>query len=299
MAVTRNAKAQPGTDPRAHDDAHDDAHHDACMRVPTQGPRFARRAGGVAALGLAGVGALLLQPLPSDLGPSAPAMAPSVPEMAPSVPAIADWPPLAVQALLALNPALFVAVAALAGAALAHRVGLRSLVAGTASGRVWAGTMGRSAAVGFILGLGAAAVDTLVRPALGEAWQRLEAHRPTGVPTLAFGMLYGGLAEEVMLRWGVMSLAATALAALPGLRRRARAMPGAMVLAALLFAAAHLPALSAQIELTPLVVTRTLCLNGAAGLVYGWLFWRHHLEAAMAAHASTHLGLWAWRGLVA
>jgi len=288
MAVTRNAKAPPGTGPCAHDDAHDNA----CMRVPVQGPRFARRAGGVAALGLAGVGALLLQPLPSDLGPSAPAMAPTVPAMA-------DWPPLAVQALLALNPALFVAVAALAGAALAHRVGLRSLAAGTASGRAWAGILGRSAAVGFVLGLGAAAVDTLVRPALGEAWQRLEAHRPTGVPTLAFGVLYGGLAEEVMLRWGVMSLAATALAALPGLRRRARAMPGAIVLAALLFAAAHLPALSAQIELTPLVVTRTLCLNGAAGLVYGWLFWRHHLEAAMAAHASTHLGLWAWRGLVA
>ncbi len=29
------------------------------MRVPAQAPRFARRAGGVAALGLAGVGALL------------------------------------------------------------------------------------------------------------------------------------------------------------------------------------------------------------------------------------------------
>jgi membrane protease YdiL (CAAX protease family) len=35
-----------------------------------------------------------------------------------------------------------------------------------------------------------------------------------------------------------------------------------------------------------------------AGVLYGWLFWRRHLEAAMACHAATHLGFAAWRILV-
>jgi membrane protease YdiL (CAAX protease family) len=62
-----------------------------------------------------------------------------------------------------------------------------------------------------------------------------------------------------------------------------------------LFAAGHLPAVAAQLDLTPAIVARTLVLNGVAGLLYGWLFWRRHLEAAMVAHACTHLGLAAWR----
>jgi hypothetical protein len=107
-------------------------------------------------------------------------------------------------------------------------------------------------------------------------------------------MLYGGLAEEVILRWGVMSLMAWVLLSLAGVRRHRLAMGIAVVLAAVLFAAAHLPVLAAQLELTPLVVARTLLINGVAGVLYGWLFWRRHLEAAMAAHAATHLGLWAW-----
>jgi membrane protease YdiL (CAAX protease family) len=32
-------------------------------------------------------------------------------------------------------------------------------------------------------------------------------------------------------------------------------------------------------------------LNTAAGVVFGWLYWRHNLETAMIAHASVHLAL--------
>jgi hypothetical protein len=252
-------------------------------------PRFARRAGAVAAAGLVGVAALLLQPLPPDLAALGPATA--------------GWPLLAVKALLALNPAVLVLVAALLGAALSHRVGLRSLCAGTAPVAGWRRVLGRSAVLGLVLGLGVGAVDALWQPHLGVAWQRLAASPPEGAAALAGAMLYGGLAEEVLMRWGVMSLVAWALAALPRPWPRQTAMPVAIplaiIVAAALFAAAHLPMLAVQIELTPGLVVRTLAINGAAGLVYGWLSWRHHLEAAMAAHASTHLGLAAWRALAA
>jgi membrane protease YdiL (CAAX protease family) len=113
------------------------------------------------------------------------------------------------------------------------------------------------------------------------------------------GVLYGGVAEEVMLRWGAMSLIAWALVSLLRSQARTVSMALAVAVAALLFAAGHLPALAAQVDLTPAMVARTLMLNGVAGLLYGWLFWRRHLEAAMVAHACTHLGLAAWRLLQA
>lgn len=249
-------------------------------------PGGLRRAGAVALLGLVGVAGLLLQPLPPDL--------------AQRVPAMAGAPPAVGRALLVLNPALLVLALAVVGALTAHRVGLRSLAAGTAdtagraAWRAWARTLARCSVAGLALGAGLAAADAWLRPHLGPAWQQLAAGGGPGGAARLGAMLYGGLAEEVMLRWGVMSLVAWALVAWSGRRGRRWPMAVAIVVAAALFAAGHLPALAAQVELTPLLVARTLWLNGVAGLLCGWLFWRHHLEAAMAAHAAMHLGLWAW-----
>lgn len=245
-------------------------------------PPWPRRAGGVAWLGLVGVAGLMLMPPPVDLAARLP-----------------EWSPWARQGLLALNPALLVIAAAILGATLAHRTGLRSLAAGTAARAGWGMVLATSAAAGLALGVALAAVDALLLDRMGDAGQRLAAPPAPGVAAAAGAMLYGGLAEEVMLRWGVMSLAAWGLSVATRRHHPSLAMAGAVVIAAGLFAAGHLPALAAQAEPTLPLVARTLLLNGVAGLCYGWLFWRHHLEAAMTAHAATHLGLWAWRAWVA
>jgi hypothetical protein len=39
------------------------------------------------------------------------------------------------------------------------------------------------------------------------------------------------------------------------------------------------------------MVIRTLVLNGFAGLVFGWLYWRRGLLAAMIAHTSADVVL--------
>jgi hypothetical protein len=250
---------------------------------PTAAPSFARRAWPVAAAGMLGLLSLLLQPVPAGL--------------LDQVPALAALPPLLQRALLLANPLLLLGVAVLVGAALAHRVGLRSVLAGTAVSAGLSRTLAGAAAGGFVLGLALAAVDAAIAPHLGQAWQQRVAAAPDGAAPLVMGLLYGGVAEEVMLRWGAMSLLAWLLLRPAGPRRLAPAMVLAMVLAAALFGAAHLPALAAEVEPNPALVARTLLLNGAAGLLYGWLFWRRHLEAAMAAHAATHLGMAAWRAL--
>ena len=63
----------------------------------------------------------------------------------------------------------------------------------------------------------------------------------------------------------------------------------AIVVVAVVFGLGHLPATSAVTPLTPTVVSRALVLNGIAGIAFGYLYWRHGLEAAMIGHMSAHL----------
>ncbi|MCP2936766.1 CPBP family glutamic-type intramembrane protease, partial [Salmonella enterica subsp. enterica serovar Typhimurium] len=67
----------------------------------------------------------------------------------------------------------------------------------------------------------------------------------------------------------------------------------AIAVAALIFAVAHLPILYlAAGELPPSLVGAIVAGNAFPGMVFGWLFWRHGLEAAMMAHAGAHLISW-------
>ncbi len=245
---------------------------------------FSRRFWPLFLAGMLGLLSLLFQPLPAGL--------------LGQVPALATLPPLAQRAVLLANPLILLVLTALLGAAFAHRVGLGSVLAGTAAPTDLPRTLGRAAALGLALGLVLAAADAAVASHMGQRWQQWVAAAPTGPASLTVGLLYGGVTEEVMLRWGAMGLIAWALSSAFGQRFRQAAVTVAIVVSAGIFGAAHLPALAAQIELTPALLARTLLINGVAGLLYGWLFWRKHLEAAMAAHAATHLGLAAWRALL-
>lgn len=104
--------------------------------------------------------------------------------------------------------------------------------------------------------------------------------------------LYGGITEELLTRFGLLSL--LAFAGWRILTPTAPAPPGyvvwtAIVLAAVLFGAGHLPATAKVADLTPRVISRALLLNGLAGVLFGWLFWQFGLVAAMVSHFTTDL----------
>ena len=66
----------------------------------------------------------------------------------------------------------------------------------------------------------------------------------------------------------------------------------AIVLVAVAFGLAHLPATAAVgLELNALVVSRAIVLNGLGGIVFGWLYWRRGLESAMVSHFTTDVVL--------
>ena len=109
---------------------------------------------------------------------------------------------------------------------------------------------------------------------------------------LATRILYGGISEELISRWGLMSLFVWIfwrLAAAGGAVPAWCFWLGAAA-AALLFAAGHLPMLYGLVgDPTPAQVTVVIVGNALPGLLFGWLFWRRGLEAAMLAHAWAHL----------
>lgn len=112
-------------------------------------------------------------------------------------------------------------------------------------------------------------------------------------PTVSYilaSVVYGGVIEEVMLRLFTMSLLAFLL---QKLFHKEIATVGiliaANVIAALLFAAGHLPATAMLMGISPLIIFRCFLLNGGFGLLFGWLYRKYGLRYAMLAHAGCHV----------
>ena len=113
--------------------------------------------------------------------------------------------------------------------------------------------------------------------------------KPTVTYILA-AVVYGGVIEEVMLRLFFMSLLAFLL---QKLFRKGSGTTGLLIaanlIAALLFAAAHLPATAMLMGLTPMIIFRCFLLNGGLGLAFGWLYRKFGLRYAMLAHGGCHV----------
>lgn len=211
-----------------------------------------------------------------------------------SMPGAPDMSDGAIAALLLAQPALLLALAVAAGLATAKRAGLRSLLLERLRGErgpaVAAREVGRVVALTIALALGALAMDTLFHRIAPAAMAGLS-NDDTSVPLLS-ALLYGGLTEELLLRFGLMSALAWAglrvFGAEPPGRRRAVEW-GVILVVALAFGLGHLPALAADGNPDPVLIVRTVLVNALLGVLYGWLYRRFALEYAMASHALTHV----------
>lgn len=187
--------------------------------------------------------------------------------------------------------AVLLGLAVWAGVALAPAVGLHAPVfAAAVSGRPILPALRSQLLPGLIAGvLGGLLLFAVVRtmPAvLAEAQARFP------VP-LVGRVLYGGITEELLLRWGFM----TALVWLAWRflqHRRGAVRAGvvwlAIVLSAVVFGAGHLPVAYALVGVLDVqIVVFVIGANTAFGLLFGYLYWRYHLESAMIAHALTHV----------
>ncbi len=115
--------------------------------------------------------------------------------------------------------------------------------------------------------------------------------KPT-IPYLIASVMYGGVIEEVMLRLFWMSFVAFVLWKMFD-RRNERPSTWVLItanmIAALLFAAGHLPATATMLGLSPMIVFRCFLLNGGMGLMFGWLYRKYGLRYSMIAHVGCHI----------
>jgi hypothetical protein len=206
-------------------------------------------------------------------------------------------------ALSLVQPTLLLAAGVAIGLRLAPRLELRSYFADAVVGStsVWRALRPQvplAVALGVAQTLVVWPIEVAFRPYMGEAWRRLEQDDAAmGGPgtQLVAGLLYGGISEELMIRWGLMSLLAWLIWRFGGggtdAPPRASVMRVAIIATAVVFGLGHLPAASALVPLNAVIVVRTVLLNAIAGVAFGWLFWRRSLEAAMVAHASSHIAI--------
>ena len=112
------------------------------------------------------------------------------------------------------------------------------------------------------------------------------------IATIIGSIIYGGVIEEVMLRLFLMSLIALILHKIFGKSKEKPALwmlVTANIVAALLFAAGHLPTTYMLMGITPMILIRCFLLNGTFGLLFGWLYRKYGLRYAMVSHAGCHV----------
>ncbi len=199
--------------------------------------------------------------------------------------------PLWVLSLASLaQSALFVALAVWAGVALAPEVGLRAPAFEAA---VTAHPLAPALRPQLLPGLIAGVVGGMVLFAAGRyAPAAIVAIQEQFNLSLLARVLYGGITEELLLRWGLMTT--LVWLAWRFLQRR-RGAPRTVYVwlaigaSALLFGAGHLPAAAALVgRLSVDIVGFVVGANAAFGVLFGYLFWRHGLETAMIAHGTAH-----------
>lgn len=242
-----------------------------------------RKPGLRAFMTLAGLGELgvlsawLTVPLPSreDLGPAA-----------------GIFTATQLRALVLAQPMLLVLLATAVGLRTAPMIGCTSYIVEYAKGRGWLMEQTRHRLwVAALWGMSVALVTVCILllwpvESLPTSSGSL---RVLSLDLLA-GVGYGGVAEEIIARWGLLSLIGVLGSRVLQTRLR-NPQPVIMWLAiaisSLLFGLGHLP-LASALGVSTASLARVAVLNTGAGVLFGWLYWKEGLESAMSAHAAGH-----------
>jgi membrane protease YdiL (CAAX protease family) len=189
--------------------------------------------------------------------------------------------------LLCAQTGLYLAGFVWCGVALASKVGLHApAFEAFASGRPIGVALAPQLLPGLIGGLLAAAIPWYFT----SHGLIIEIHSPSA---LLMAVLYGGIDEEIMMRWGLMTLFVWLGWRLSGRSPRGPSTVvvwSAIMLSAVVFGAGHLPSTYAlNGHLTGTMVGSVIVAGAVFGVVAGYLYRRWGLEAAMICHGLSHL----------
>lgn len=203
----------------------------------------------------------------------------------------------ALKLLSLIQPTVILSVAVLIGVALASKVGLSSPVAeAAASGGDSISAVKSQIIPGIVSGL-AGGIGIVLIAALSKPFLPSEVLAKLGefgkfVPLLT-RLLYGGITEELLLRWGLMTLlvwVAWRLFQKGRDKPKPACFVGAILVSSVIFGIGHLPiAFLLFPEATFALTLFVIVGNSFFGLIAGYLYWKKGLESAMIAHMLAHV----------
>ena len=203
----------------------------------------------------------------------------------------------ALKVLSLIQPLVLMSVAVLIGVALASKVGLSSPVAEAAAGKGQIGGALKPQIIpgligGFLGGVGIILIGLLWKPFLPAELVARSMQLNKLLP-LATRLLYGGVTEELLLRWGFMTLLVWGAWRLFQKRHgepRTYCFIGAIIASSIVFGLGHLPLVFVLVP-SPNValILYVIVGNSVFGLIAGYLYWKKGLESAIIAHMLAHL----------
>ena len=205
--------------------------------------------------------------------------------------------PLLIKLLSIVQTGILLSIAILIGVQLAPLVGLsapaaEALAAGNGFIPALKVQVLPGLIAGFIAGVAILSSWLLFRPILPAVFVTRAERLNSSMPLLT-RLLYGGISEELLLRWGLMTLLVWAAWRI---FQRGRSTPrainfvSAIVISSIVFGIGHLPLVSAlEVDFTLPIAAFVVLANSLFGLIAGYLYWQKGLEAAIIAHMSTHI----------
>jgi membrane protease YdiL (CAAX protease family) len=204
----------------------------------------------------------------------------------------------ALKLLSLIQPMVLVSVAVLIGIWLAPKVGLSAPLAeavagnGQQPGRVLQRQIVPALIGGLAGGVGIVLNWFLFKPFLPPHFvaRSEDLNKLLPLPTR---LLYGGITEELLLRWGLMTLLVWAAWRLFQ-RGRGQVHSGyfiaAIVISAIIFGLGHLPVAFLLVpNANAALVIYVISANFIFGVIAGFLYWKKGLESAIIAHMMVHV----------
>ena len=202
-----------------------------------------------------------------------------------------SFTPDQMQMLALINPTFLVLVTVIIGTMLYHKLGFKLPILEKVVGIDNPGESIKSVVVygvagGVLAGFALTVIGLLFTSVLPAEFTKLS---NSIQPSLAARFLYGGITEELMMRFGLMTLIVWFGVKIFNGQKPMVYWIGIFA-SALLFAFGHFPvAYQAVSQPSTGLLIYILIGNSVGGIVFGWLYWKKGLESAFVAHVFAHV----------
>ncbi len=195
--------------------------------------------------------------------------------------------------LILVNPSILLLIAVIVGTLLYDKVGLSvpaiSAVLNNEKPEIkFITQLKYGVLLGLLTGILIVVISSVFKPFIPQAFIEL-GNKIQITPLARFG--YGGLTEEILMRFGFMTLVVWLVFKITRNLNNSTYRIG-IAAASILFAAGHLPvAFNAVKNPEFMLLAYILTGNSVAGVFFGWLYWKKGFEAAFIAHIFAHVAM--------